>query len=79
MAKNKLDYCFEAWQYGFAFLIEQQNGEKKMTTQQKLDNIALLDFRLAGWIVNSKLMGLSDDDILKTVKKIIDVLNIVKK
>ena len=50
-----------------------------MTTQQKLDNIALLDFRLAGWIVNSKLMGLSDDDILKTVKKIIDVLNIVKK
>ena len=50
-----------------------------MTTQQKLDNIALLDFRLAGWIVNSKIMGLSDDDILKTVKKIIDVLNIVKK
>jgi len=77
--KNKLDYCFEAWQCDFAFLIEQQNGEKKMTTQQKLDNIALLDFRLAGWIVNSKLMGLSDDDILKTVKKIIDVLNIVKK
>ena len=50
-----------------------------MTPQQKLDNIALLDFRLAGWIVNSKLMGLSDDDILKTIKKIIDVLNIVKK
>jgi len=29
MAKNKLDYCFQAWQYGFAFLIEQQKGEKK--------------------------------------------------
>ncbi len=50
-----------------------------MTSQQKLNNIALLDFRLAGWIFNSKLMGLNDDDILATIKKIIDVLNIAKK